>query len=115
MFAIAAVAKRAVQNMRGQAVAAETGGGTQVDQALDPWSLGRDITAAQGGRQCFGKTAYLYYAGQPIQCRQSGSGSGLQIPENIVLNNVEVGALRHGQHAMGRHGRKTCAGWIVYA
>src|SRR5690606_37839211 len=66
MFAIAAVAKRAVQNMRGQAVAAETGGGTQVDQALDPWSLGCDITAAQGGRQCFGKTAYLYYAGQPI-------------------------------------------------
>src|SRR5690606_33576711 len=98
-----------------QTVTAEAGSGTQIDQALDPWSLGRDITAAQGGRQCFGETAYLYHTGQAIQRGQTGGGSGFQIPENIVLNNVEVGTLCHGQHAMCGHGRKTCTGWVVYA
>ncbi len=106
MLAVAAVAHGVEDQFRRDgARPAEVRCDLKIDQRLDPVGTRRYVAAADRGGQGLGEAADPDHAGQAVEGGEARRGFGLEVGEDVVLNDGEVmGRCRVQQAVRGLRG-----------
>ncbi len=91
VLAVAAIAQGAEDQLsRDGTWTAEARRDLKIDKRLDPIRAGGDVAAADRAGQGFGEAADPDHAGEPVEGREARRRLGLEVGEDIVLDDGEV-------------------------